>query len=39
LLAQWNGVSDISNQQQLESAGKQTEKFLLKAMRHMQAQA
>jgi NAD(P)-dependent dehydrogenase (short-subunit alcohol dehydrogenase family) len=39
VLAQWEGVSDISNQQQLESAGKQTEKFLLKAMRHMQAQA
>ncbi len=38
VLAQWDGVSDTSNQQQLESAGKQTEKFLLKAMSHIQAQ-
>ena len=37
VLAQWEGVSDTSNQQQLESAGKQTEKFLVKAMSHMQA--
>lgn len=39
VLAQWDAVSDISNQQQLESAGKQTEKFLIKAMSHMQAQS
>lgn len=39
VFAQWDAVSDISNQQQLESAGKQTEKFLIKAMSHMQAQS
>jgi NAD(P)-dependent dehydrogenase (short-subunit alcohol dehydrogenase family) len=39
VLAQWDGVSDTNNQQQLESAGKQTEKFLVKAMSHMQAQS
>ncbi len=36
---QWDGVSDTSNQQQLDSAGKQTEKFLVKAMTDMQAQS
>ncbi len=39
VLARWDGVSDTSNQQQLQSAGKQTEKFLAKAMTHMQAQS
>ena len=39
VLAQWHAVSDISNQQQLESAGKQTEKFLVKAMAHLQGQS
>ena len=39
VLAQWDAVSDISNQQQLESAGKQTEKFLVKAMAHLQGQS
>jgi NAD(P)-dependent dehydrogenase (short-subunit alcohol dehydrogenase family) len=39
VLAQWDGVSDTNNQQQLESAGKQTEKFLVKAMAHMQAKS
>ncbi len=39
LLAQWDTVSDISNQQNLESGAKQTEKFLIKAMTQLQAQA
>ncbi len=39
VLAHWDGVSDTSNQQRLESAAKQTEKFLLKAMSHMQGQS
>jgi NAD(P)-dependent dehydrogenase (short-subunit alcohol dehydrogenase family) len=39
LLAQWDTVSDISNQQNLESGVKQTEKFLIKAMTQLQAQA
>lgn len=39
VFAQWDAVSDIGNPQQLESAGKQTEKFLVKAMSHMQAQS
>ena len=32
ILAKWDEVSDTTNQQALESGGKQTEKFLMKAM-------
>ncbi|MGI9293540.1 MAG: SDR family NAD(P)-dependent oxidoreductase [Pseudomonadales bacterium] len=39
VLANWEGVNDISNQSALESGGKQTEKFLAKAMAHLQANA
>lgn len=36
--AQWDAVSDISNQAQLESGAKQSEKFLTKAMHFVQSQ-
>ncbi|MGI9287240.1 MAG: SDR family NAD(P)-dependent oxidoreductase [Pseudomonadales bacterium] len=39
VLANWDGVNDTSNQTALESGGKQTEKFLAKAMAHLQANA
>ncbi|MDA9091205.1 SDR family NAD(P)-dependent oxidoreductase [Porticoccaceae bacterium] len=32
IVAQWDELSDLSNHQPLESGGKQTEKFLMKAM-------
>ncbi|MDB9969239.1 SDR family NAD(P)-dependent oxidoreductase [Porticoccaceae bacterium] len=37
IVAQWDKLSDPSNQQPLESGGKQTEKFLMKAMAALQA--
>ena len=37
IVAQWDELSDPSNQQPLESGGKQTEKFLMKAMAALQA--
>ena len=37
IIAQWDELSDPSNQQPLESGGKQTEKFLMKAMAALQA--
>ncbi|WP_372865557.1 SDR family NAD(P)-dependent oxidoreductase [Spongiibacter sp.] len=37
--AQWQDINDVSQQQQLESGGKQTEKFLMKAMAHLQSQS
>jgi NAD(P)-dependent dehydrogenase (short-subunit alcohol dehydrogenase family) len=36
IVAQWNEISDPSNHQALESGGKQTEKFLMKAMAALQ---
>ena len=36
IVAQWNRISDPSNHQALESGGKQTEKFLMKAMAALQ---
>ncbi len=38
ILAQWDIVSDTSEQRELESAAKQTERFLMVAMAHMQAE-
>jgi len=38
VLAQWDTVSDISNQKEMESGAKQSEKFLTKALAHVQAQ-
>ncbi len=38
VLAQWDGVADTSNQSELESGSKQTEKFLTKAMAYVQSQ-
>ncbi len=35
---QWEGISDIGNQAQLESGAKQSEKFLTKAMHYVQSQ-
>ena len=37
IIAQWDELSDPSNHQPLESGGKQTEKFLMKAMAALQA--
>jgi NAD(P)-dependent dehydrogenase (short-subunit alcohol dehydrogenase family) len=37
IVAQWDELSDPSNHQPLESGGKQTEKFLMKAMAALQA--
>ena len=37
ILARWDELSDTSNQQALESGGKQTEKFLTKAMAALKA--
>ena len=37
ILAKWDELSDTSNQQALESGGKQTEKFLMKAMAALKA--
>ena len=37
VLAQWDGVCDISNQAELSSGLKQSEKFLTKAMTYVQA--
>jgi NAD(P)-dependent dehydrogenase (short-subunit alcohol dehydrogenase family) len=37
IVAQWDALSDPSNHQPLESGGKQTEKFLMKAMAALQA--
>jgi hypothetical protein len=37
ILARWDEVMDISNQQPLESGSKQTEKFLSKAMAALKA--
>ncbi len=37
VLANWDRVNDTSNQTALESGAKQTEKFLAKAMAHLQA--
>ena len=37
IVAQWDELSDPSNQQPLESGGKQTEKFLMKAMAALKA--
>ena len=37
IVAQWDELSDLSNHQPLESGGKQTEKFLMKAMAALQA--
>jgi NAD(P)-dependent dehydrogenase (short-subunit alcohol dehydrogenase family) len=39
IAAQWDAVNDTSNQHNLESGGKQTEKFLTKAMSQLSAQA
>ncbi|MFQ3201306.1 MAG: NAD(P)-dependent dehydrogenase (short-subunit alcohol dehydrogenase family) [Zhongshania sp.] len=39
IAAQWDAVNDTSNQQNLESGGKQTEKFLTKAMSQLSAQS
>ena len=36
IVAQWNEISDPSDHQALESGGKQTEKFLMKAMAALQ---
>jgi len=36
VVAQWDTLSDISNHQALESGGKQTEKFVMKAMAALQ---
>jgi len=38
VLAQWDGLSDISKQAELESGSKQTEKFLTKAMQYLESQ-
>ena len=37
IVAKWDELSDITNQQALESGGKQTEKFLMKAMAALKA--
>jgi hypothetical protein len=37
IVAKWDELSDNSNQQPLESGGKQTEKFLMKAMAALKA--
>ena len=37
IVAQWDKLSDIKDHQPLESGGKQTEKFLMKAMAALQA--
>ncbi|MFT5887876.1 MAG: NAD(P)-dependent dehydrogenase (short-subunit alcohol dehydrogenase family) [Zhongshania sp.] len=39
IAAQWDAVNDTSNQHNLESGGKQTEKFLTKAMSQLSAQS
>ncbi|WP_439134951.1 SDR family NAD(P)-dependent oxidoreductase [Pseudomaricurvus sp.] len=38
VVAQWDGLSDISKQAELESGSKQTEKFLTKAMQYLESQ-
>ena len=37
IVANWDALSDSSNQQALESGGKQTEKFVMKAMAALKA--
>ena len=37
ILARWDELTDETNQQALESGGKQTEKFLMKAMAALKA--
>jgi NAD(P)-dependent dehydrogenase (short-subunit alcohol dehydrogenase family) len=39
IAAQWDAVNDTTNQHNLESGGKQTEKFLTKAMSQLSAQS
>ena len=39
VLAHWDEISDTSNQAVLDTAGKQTEKFLAKAMAHLESQS
>lgn len=39
VLARWDEISNTSNQVALETAGKQTEKFLHKAMAHLESSA
>ncbi|MFT5033456.1 MAG: NAD(P)-dependent dehydrogenase (short-subunit alcohol dehydrogenase family) [Bacteroidia bacterium] len=39
VIANWNAINDTSKQAPLEAGSKQTEKFLGKAMAHLQAQA
>lgn len=36
IVARWDELSDDSNQKALESGGKQTEKFVMKAMAALQ---
>lgn len=38
VLENWSAISDIAKQVELEAGGKQAEKFLIKAMNHMQTQ-
>lgn len=38
VLAQWSGISDMSEQRELESGMQQSEKFLTKAMHYVQSQ-
>lgn len=39
VLSQWSGISDMSQQRELDSGMQQSEKFLTKAMHYVQAQA